>query len=76
MLQVEMFLNIDQGMVALPAGFLGYQTFSSPRGPVASPEEEQTGASLLLYFPQLQTHLRLHDFFMGMFPLLRSLTIG
>jgi len=64
MLQVEMYLNVSQALITLPAGLLGYHT-SDPTSTIVN-EDDDSGANLMLWVPEITMHLRLHDFFMGM----------
>lgn len=65
MLQVEMYLDIQHALVTMPAGFLSHSTASPTSSPSMGTVVNDAGACLLLHVPQLQLHLRLHDFFMG-----------
>lgn len=63
MLQVELLLVAEQALVTLPAGLLAYRT--SSQKVKGDDVEDDTGACLMLHIPEIQLHLRLHDFFMG-----------
>ncbi|KAK7057149.1 hypothetical protein R3P38DRAFT_1162521 [Favolaschia claudopus] len=63
MLQVELEVDLHNGLMVLPAGLPGYE------GPVR--EESSTagagiGSCVVLDIPELQVHFRLHDFFMDL----------
>ncbi|KAI0633565.1 hypothetical protein C8Q77DRAFT_1157760 [Trametes polyzona] len=62
-MQVALELEVDNGLLVLPAGYPGYEKYSS--------EQEQTspedlGPCLLLSLPTLQVHLRTNDYYMEM----------
>ncbi|TFK25683.1 hypothetical protein FA15DRAFT_334222 [Coprinopsis marcescibilis] len=68
MLQVELWLNIKQGMTIIPAGLLCYGTsaFGSDHRSSESKQDAGAGAALVTLFPRVQVHIRLHDYFMEM----------
>ncbi|KAI0829807.1 hypothetical protein BC628DRAFT_1477689 [Trametes gibbosa] len=61
-MQVILTLEVDNGLIVLPAGYPGYEKFCSEER--ASPED--LGPCLLLSLPKLQLHLRTNDFYMEM----------
>ncbi|KAJ7703124.1 hypothetical protein B0H17DRAFT_922585 [Mycena rosella] len=64
MLQVEVDVDLQNGLMVIPAGLPGYET-------AASLQDARIGSCLLLDIPELQVHFRLHDFFMEL-----SLNVG
>ncbi|KAJ7096249.1 hypothetical protein C8R44DRAFT_371827 [Mycena epipterygia] len=62
MLQVEVDVDLQNGLMVLPAGLPGYEKSSSLRDE-AFPNPG-IGSCVLLDMPELQVHFRLHDFFM------------
>ncbi|KAJ7901907.1 hypothetical protein B0H14DRAFT_3080144 [Mycena olivaceomarginata] len=66
-LQVELDVDLQNGLMVIPAGLPGYE--SSVRA--ESLHNAGIGSCVLLDIPELQVHLRLHDFFMEL-----SLNIG
>ncbi|KAJ7680397.1 hypothetical protein DFH06DRAFT_1404238 [Mycena polygramma] len=56
MLEVEVDVDLQNGLMLVPAGLPGYE------GPVY--DETGIGSCVLLDIPELQVHFRLHDFFM------------
>jgi len=63
MLQVEIQLDVNRLLLALPAGLPGYETYNSSPG--QHPEDINTGGCVLIHSPDLQLELRTHDYFMG-----------
>lgn len=61
MLQVALTVDASTGTVVVPAGLPGYESVSD----WDTPGEHGIGPCLLLHVPELQLHLRLHDYFMG-----------
>ncbi|KAJ7287460.1 hypothetical protein C8J57DRAFT_1431026 [Mycena rebaudengoi] len=68
MLEVDLDVDLQNGLMVIPAGLPGYER-SNPLG--SDSHSTGIGACLLLDIPELQVHLRLHDFFMEL-----SLNIG
>lgn len=60
MLQVEIGLDLQHGLLILPAGLPGY-------APARSKALKETGVGpcVMLDIPELQLHFRMHDFYMG-----------
>ncbi|KAJ7084454.1 hypothetical protein B0H15DRAFT_940059 [Mycena belliarum] len=69
MLQVEVDVDLQNGMMVIPAGLPGYETFGPQQDEAIS--NSKIGTCVLLNIPELQVHFRLHDFFMEL-----SLNIG
>ncbi|KAJ7045588.1 hypothetical protein C8F04DRAFT_939778 [Mycena alexandri] len=65
MLQVELDVDLQNGLMVVPAGLPGYESGSGAE-PLPG-----IGSCVLLDLPELQVHFRLHDFFMEL-----SLNIG
>ncbi|KAJ7783252.1 hypothetical protein B0H16DRAFT_1877649 [Mycena metata] len=65
MLQVELDVDLQNGVMVVPAGLPGYESGSGTE-PLPG-----IGSCVLLDLPELQVHFRLHDFFMEL-----SLNIG
>lgn len=63
-MQVTLGLEVDNGLIVVPAGFPGYEKYAAEYAH-ASPED--LGPSLLLTLPALQLHLRTNDYYMGSF---------
>jgi hypothetical protein len=61
MLQVEISMNVYRLHALLPASLAGYETMDFN----ATEDNLPLGASAILAIPELQLHLRLHDYFMG-----------
>lgn len=57
-MQVELEVDLSHGAVIAPAGLLGYENRTEDG-------VNDLGTSLFLDLPELQVHLRLHDYFMG-----------
>ena len=62
-MQVTLSLEVDNGVMILPAGFPGYEQFSMEH---AQNSPEDLGPCLVLSLPNLQLHLRTNDYYMGM----------
>ncbi|KAH9930383.1 hypothetical protein B0H21DRAFT_878964 [Amylocystis lapponica] len=62
-MEVELALNVEQGLVALPAGFPGYEMYGPEQ---AQSKDNDLGACLLLSIPGLQVQLRTNDYYMEM----------
>ncbi|EPQ57267.1 hypothetical protein GLOTRDRAFT_137631 [Gloeophyllum trabeum ATCC 11539] len=64
MLQVQLQLGIDRGIIVAPAGLPGYERydFDAPRGGTGG----GLGSCVVLTIPTLQVQLRTHDYFMEM----------
>ena len=60
-LQIEIELSIDNGSLILPAGSPGYERTQS-----ILPDDD-VGARIAFAIPEVQVHLRSHDYFMGKF---------
>jgi hypothetical protein len=60
-LQTEVALNLRNGVMLLPAGLSGYETYSYGQ----DPSDIGVGACVVLNMPKLQLQFRLHDYFMG-----------
>lgn len=71
MLEVDLDVDLQNGLMVIPAGLPGYER-SNPLG--SDSHSTGIGACLLLDIPELQVHLRLHDFFMGTSSFWESLT--
>ncbi|KAJ7188161.1 hypothetical protein C8R46DRAFT_12137 [Mycena filopes] len=65
MLQVELDVDLQDGLMVVPAGLPGYESRSGGETPPG------IGSCVLFDIPELQVHFRLHDFFMEL-----SLNIG
>ena len=63
-MQVTMTLDVDKGLIVVPAGFPGYEKYIEEH---AQNSPEDLGPCLLLSLPALQLHLRTNDYYMGMF---------
>ncbi|KAJ6625576.1 hypothetical protein B0H10DRAFT_1782666 [Mycena sp. CBHHK59/15] len=63
MLQVDVDVDLQSGLMVLPAGLPGYERSTSSHD-AASSHSPGIGACFLLDIPELQVHFRLHDFFM------------
>ncbi|KAJ7647262.1 hypothetical protein FB45DRAFT_987066 [Roridomyces roridus] len=63
MLQVELEVDLQGGLMVIPAGLPGYEKsdLGSINDPLPNPG---IGSCLLLDIPELQVHFRLHDYFM------------
>ncbi|KAH9858939.1 hypothetical protein C2E23DRAFT_880346 [Lenzites betulinus] len=61
-MQVTLGLEVDNGLMVLPAGYPGYEKYCSEE---RSPPED-LGPCLLLSIPALQLHLRTNDYYMEM----------
>jgi len=61
MLQVTLAVEVSGGIIVVPAGLPGYESVSD----WDTPGEHGIGPCLLLHVPEVQMHLRLHDYFMG-----------
>lgn len=61
-MQVTLGLEIDNGLMILPAGYPGYERFSAEH---AHNSPEDLGPCLFLSIPSLQLHLRSNDYYMG-----------
>ncbi len=64
-MQVTISLEVDNGVMMLPAGFPGYEKYSVEH---AHDSPEDLGPCLVLSFPAVQVHLRTNDYYMGMQP--------
>ncbi|KAI0762082.1 hypothetical protein BD413DRAFT_680921 [Trametes elegans] len=62
-MQVVLGLEVDNGLMVLPAGYPGYEQYSSEQ---AQSEPEDLGPCLMLSLPELQLHLRTNDYYMEM----------
>ncbi|KAJ7770170.1 hypothetical protein DFH07DRAFT_1004242, partial [Mycena maculata] len=62
MLQVEVDVDLQNGLMVVPAGLPGYEGSGSLRNEALP--SAGIGSCLLLDIPELQVHFRLHDFFM------------
>ncbi|KAJ6586994.1 hypothetical protein DFH09DRAFT_241649 [Mycena vulgaris] len=62
MLQVEVDVDLQNGMMVVPAGLPGYEASGSLHDEAL--HNPGIGSCLLLDIPELQVHFRLHDFFM------------
>lgn len=62
-LQVEMGVILDKGVMILPAGLPGYET--SSLGQHEAHGNTGIGACLWLSIPELQLQFRMHDYYMG-----------
>ncbi|KAJ7497366.1 hypothetical protein FB451DRAFT_229194 [Mycena latifolia] len=69
MLQVEVDVDLQNGLMVVPAGLPGYEASGLLYD--EAPQNCRIGSCLLLDIPELQVHFRLHDFFMEL-----SLNIG
>ena len=61
-MQVTMGLEVEQGLMILPAGFPGYEKWIAE---YAHDSPEDLGPCLMLSLPSLQLHLRSNDYYMG-----------
>ncbi|KAK0486085.1 hypothetical protein IW261DRAFT_776549 [Armillaria novae-zelandiae] len=68
MLQVDITVRLDHGCAILPAGLPGYDKSCTPKD---DSEVARIGPCLVLNIPELQLHMRMHDYFMDL-----SLNIG
>ncbi|KAI0058067.1 hypothetical protein BV25DRAFT_1994498 [Artomyces pyxidatus] len=68
-LQVELQLTINRGLIILPAGLPGYETYLPLPG--QPPEDVDLGGCAVLALPELDVQLRTHDYGMEM-----SLNVG
>lgn len=68
MMQVELSVLLEDGLLVMPAGIVGYERSCTG---AKDDDDAGIGAALVLTIPEIQVHLRLHDYFMGM---LHSLT--
>ena len=62
-MQVTMSLEVDNGLIVIPAGLPGYEKFIVEQ---AHNSPEDLGPCLSLSLPALQLHLRTNDYYMGM----------
>ncbi|RDX54978.1 hypothetical protein OH76DRAFT_1397305 [Lentinus brumalis] len=62
-MQVTISLEVDNGVMMLPAGFPGYEKYSVEH---AHDSPEDLGPCLVLSFPAVQVHLRTNDYYMEM----------
>ncbi|OSD07084.1 hypothetical protein PYCCODRAFT_793525 [Trametes coccinea BRFM310] len=62
-MQVTLGLDVDNGLIVLPAGHPGYEKYNDDQ-PRASSED--LGPCLMLSLPQLQLQLRTNDYYMEM----------
>ena len=60
-LQLELDFSIDDGSLILPAGSPGYEKTQSTL------PDDDIGARIAFAIPEVQVHLRSHDYFMGKF---------
>ena len=58
-LQIQLEVSILNGLVVMPAGLRGYE--SDQPGDL----EGDIGTCVMLALPELQIHLRTHDYYMG-----------
>ncbi|OCH88869.1 hypothetical protein OBBRIDRAFT_779350 [Obba rivulosa] len=63
-LQVELDVNMESGIVILPAGLPGFEVYTADQ--VHDSQKEDLGTSLFFRFPVLQAQLRVHDSYMEM----------
>ncbi|KAJ7072266.1 hypothetical protein C8F01DRAFT_1205872 [Mycena amicta] len=68
MLEVDLDVDLQNGMLVLPAGLPGYEGSQSLRDQTMSGD---IGSCLVVDVPELQVHFRLHDFYMEL-----SLNVG
>ncbi|KAJ7218000.1 hypothetical protein GGX14DRAFT_550111 [Mycena pura] len=68
MLQVELDVDLQNGLMVVPAGLPGYEGSSTLRDETQNPS---IGSCVLLDTPELQVHFRLHDYNMEL-----SLNLG
>lgn len=62
MLQVELDVDLQNGLMVVPAGLPGYEGSSTLRDET---QNASIGSCVLLDIPELQVHFRLHDYYMG-----------
>ncbi|KAI0358672.1 hypothetical protein OH77DRAFT_1587674 [Trametes cingulata] len=62
-MQVVLGLNVDNGLMVLPAGYPGYEKHTSEQERTS---QEDLGPCLMLSMPSLQLHLRTNDYYMEM----------
>jgi hypothetical protein len=61
MIQVELDVDLQNGLMVVPAGLPGYERSVRDE----APHNAGIGSCVLLDIPELQVHFRLHSFFMG-----------
>lgn len=64
MLEVVMQVEVDHGLLVLPAGLPGFER--SPDFSDRDSAESGIGACVLLSIPGLRVQLRTHEYFMGL----------
>jgi hypothetical protein len=60
-LQVEITVAVENGLMLLPAGLPGYETSNVER----EPDDAGVGTCVMLRMPAIQLHFRMNDYFMG-----------
>lgn len=58
-LQIQLETSVERGLVIMPAGLRGYETDQSDN------TEGDIGTCVMLALPELQIHLRSHEYYMG-----------
>lgn len=61
-MQVTLGLDVDNGLMILPAGYHGYEKYNQEH---AQNSPEDLGPCLMLSLPMLQLQLRTNDYYMG-----------
>jgi len=56
---LELGVSLTNALVVAPAGLPGYETSDDSRA------DDNIGPCVMMTFPELQVHLRLHDYYMG-----------
>lgn len=64
MLEVLMQVEVDHGLMILPAGLPGYERSPDPHD--EDSPESGLGACVVLSIPGLRVQLRTHEYFMGL----------
>ncbi|OBZ68136.1 hypothetical protein A0H81_11866 [Grifola frondosa] len=62
-MQVELGVNVDAGLMVLPAGLPGYETYSADQ---SNSTDSDLGSCLMLFMPEIQLQLRTCDYYMEM----------
>ena len=63
MMQVELEVTLDKGLMYMPAGLVGFETCNADKGQLI--QDVDLGGAVVLSIPELQIVLTVHEYGMG-----------